>query len=120
MRNLADEVARQANEENGSLRDRGYKVRVGRGNPDENVQRSNAWGSDRYVALQLERSIRPAVRVSERWDHWFLPGGRHLSHDMARIIQQLVTSRCPGEVLDDVRTQTLYEVNNPGPTLHPR
>jgi hypothetical protein len=35
----------------GSLYDRGYSVRLGRGDPDDNVMRANAWGSDRYIAL---------------------------------------------------------------------
>lgn len=35
----------------GDLTDRGYKVRVGAGDPDDNVRRSNAWGSTRHIAL---------------------------------------------------------------------
>lgn len=49
-------VAHRATTDPSGLLARGYKVRIGHGDPDDNTDRSNAWRSHRHVALHSNAS----------------------------------------------------------------
>jgi hypothetical protein len=97
----------------GSLYDRGYSVRLGHGDPDDNVMRSNAWGSDRYIALHSNaKGSAQCGAGAAGAGTWAYYRGSTISQDLAMRLKNKVGESGPG-TNDQILPSTLYEVDKP-------
>lgn len=109
-------VARQAGilDNGGSLWDRGYKVRVGRGDPDDNTERSNSWGSNRHIPLHSNaHSMSTGCGFSTGGTQVFYSPGSSNGQNLANKLENKVGPSSPGSgSLEYVASNTgLYELN---------
>lgn len=106
-------VAREAGiwDNGGSLWDRGYKVRVGRGDPDDNVQHSNNWGSNRHIPLHSNAHGNDQCGASNGGTIAFYYPGSGTGEDLARALKNKVGDSSPGGANERVDTANLYELS---------
>jgi hypothetical protein len=99
----------------GSLYDRGYSVRLGRGDPDDNVMRANAWGSDRYIALHSnakgDAQCGAGAANAGTWAY-YRPGSP-ASQNLAMGLKNKVGAVGPGTNDQILSGSEFYEINQP-------
>lgn len=111
MRRLATHAAGVTTVGSGSLLDRGYRVRVGHGDPDDNIERSNRWPSDRHIALHSNAHGSAQCGATSGGTLAFYDAGRPHSVDLARKLSNKVGGDSPGGNDDAVAHGNLYELN---------
>jgi hypothetical protein len=111
MHKVAHEVANRTTVGGGSLRDRGYKVRVGHGDPDDNTDRSNAWDADRHIALHSNAHGSAPCGASEGGTVVFHYPGSALGQDLAQELLATVGPSSPGTQSERVDTATFHELS---------
>ncbi len=110
MPRVAQHAAHIASLGAGSLQDRGYRVRVGKGDPDDNVDRSNAWNADRHIAMHSNASGNAQCGGSGRGTRVFYYSGSTQGQDLAGRLRTHVGASSPGEP-DSISTHTFYELS---------
>jgi hypothetical protein len=97
------------------LKDRGYRVRVGRADPDENVSRSNGWGTDsmkRHISIHSNASSNPACPPGAgRGTRTFYYSAT--GHDLADDLWDTIKAASPGADgtrANSVKSSSLYEL----------
>jgi hypothetical protein len=95
-----------------SLTGRGYRVHVGRGDPDDNVDSADAWGADRYIALHSNASGSAQCGGSGRGTRVFYKSGSAQGEELAMFLAEKVGSASPGTP-DYHTTHTFYEITQP-------
>lgn len=107
-------VARAAGilDDGGSLWDRGYKVRVGRGDPDDNVARSNKWGSTRHIALHSNAHANSTgCGFSNGGTIGFYYAGSSQGENLAYQLRRKVGASSPGDASEKIETAGFYELS---------
>lgn len=74
----------------GSLVDRGYRVRIGHGDPGNAVTRSNNWGSDRHISMHSNASGQDQCGGSGRGTRVFYYPGSTNGQDLAGALRDTV------------------------------
>lgn len=100
----------------GDFVDRGYKVRVGHGDPDDNVQRSNGWGaggSDRHIVLHSNAHPKSTgCGFSNGGTIVFYYPGSSNGQDLATKLKNKLGGVSPGDTFEKTESTTeLYELN---------
>jgi N-acetylmuramoyl-L-alanine amidase len=97
-----------------SLQDRGYKVRVGKGDPDDNVERSNSWNADRHIPMHSNASGSAQCGGSGRGTRVFYYPGSTKGEDLARKLKNKVGEVCscssPGSPDSISTNSSFYEL----------
>jgi len=92
-----------------SLVGRGYRVHVGRGDPDDNVDSSNAWAADRHIALHSNASGNEQCGGVGRGTRVFYKSGSAQGEELAMFLAEKVGDASPGTP-DYPATHTFYEL----------
>lgn len=98
----------------GNLVERGYKVRVGQGDPDDNTRRSNNWGTKKRRHIPLHSNARGSDKCGGVGDDggtigFYYPGSSK-GQDLAKKLKNKVGALSPGTKYENVTTASFYEL----------
>ena len=96
----------------GTFSSRGYKVRVGHGDPDDAVYRSNIWPADRHISLHSNaHGGSTGCGFSNGGTVVFYYPGSSVGSNLATNLKNALDESSPG-TNDYTATHTLYELAN--------
>jgi N-acetylmuramoyl-L-alanine amidase len=111
MHQVAHEAGHRTTLGAGSLRDRGYRVRLGHGDPDDNVERSNGWNADRHIAIHSNAHGSAPCGESEGGTVVFHYPGSTVGAALAAELLAHVGPSSPGTLSERVDTASFYELS---------
>jgi len=91
-----------------SLVGRGYRVHVGRGDPDDNIDSSNTWEADRHIPMHSNATSEGECGGSGRGTRVFYTPGSAQGEELAMYLKEKVDDASPGSP-DSYTSSTAYD-----------